>query len=627
MHNLIEKQHNVNVLIIGSGGAGLRCAIELWDHGIKDILIVGKCELGNAHTKEAEGGINAALGNVDTQDNWLHHTKDTLGESGFLSNGTQAELVCKHIIEDVLELQKMGVHFNLTKDGKINQRQFGGQSFNRTCFVGDYTGKAILDTLVVHVKKRKIENLENVYITKLLLQKTENENYAKKISGTAELNPKTKNENSGKKITGAIGLNTKTGEFQLFQALYVILATGGYTRVYATSSSDQFVNTGDSIWLALNAGLQLMDMEMTQFHPTGMVWPEEARGKLVTEGVRSEGGKLLNSKGERFMEKYDPERMELSTRDRVARANYFEIRAGNTTPHGGMWLDITHRKSEYIQERLPKMIEQFKQYGNIDIRTQKMEVAPTAHYSMGGVIIEPETGASTVQGLYVIGEASAGLHGGNRLGGNSLAEIIVWGKLSAKDIAKKLKEENKMEKIEIKLNRNKMANQKIKTIEEKEIVNEIYRIENLGKGNGENPLTLRAELQKLMWEHAGVARNEKLLKEGLNKLKALKQKMQNMKIKPCLKNNMELIAGLDLIAQVQTVECILLSALERRESRAAHYREDYLDTKEEWLINLVCTRTKDGKIEISKKSVVKPSKEVLAFLEKEKIVYGEWKNK
>ncbi|MDO8428900.1 MAG: FAD-binding protein [Candidatus Diapherotrites archaeon] len=575
-------EYQTDVLIVGSGGSGLRCAIELCDQGIKDILVIGKCKLGEAHTKEAEGGINAALGNVDKEDNWLWHVKDTLSESGYLANGKQAELVCKNMIPDIQELQTMGVPFNQTKNGKINQRQFGGQTFNRTCFVGDYTGKAILETLVKQVQKRKIKNLENIYVTQLLASKG--------------------------KISGIFGLDFESGQFVQIQAKIVVLATGGYTRVYKTASSDQFVNTGDSIWLALNAGLELKDMELVQFHPTGMVWPEEAQGKLITEGVRSEGGYLTNSKGERFMQKYDSERMELSTRDRVARANFFEIRTGNTTPHGGVWLDITHRTPEYIDERLPKMIQQFKQYGNVDIKTEKMEVAPTAHYSMGGIVIQPETGETKIKGLYAIGEATAGLHGGNRLGGNSLAEIIVWGKLAGKDIAKKVK---KFKQIKV--------NSKI-------VQNEIERIQNLFSGTKSNPVVLRTELQKLMWNHAGVVKNEKDLQKGLTELAILKELTKNAKIKTGLKNNLELITVLDLEAQLATSECILKSALARKESRGAHYREDFLKTKKEWLVNLICRQDLKGKIKLTKKKVVKPSAEVLKFLKKIKEKYGEWKN-
>ena len=406
------KTEKSEVLIIGSGGAGLRAAIELHDNK-KDVLIVGKCKKRDAHTILATGGINAALGNMDEKDSWELHAADTIRDGGLINDANAVVLLCKNASGAVKELAKWGTKFHREKNGKITQRFFGAATYRRSCFVGDVTGKAILNTLVNQVQKRKIPFKSEIYIFSLL--------------------------HSNKKVNGALGLDMKTGKIIKFHSKVVVLATGGHSRMFGRSSSHFWENNGDGIYLAKKSGARFMDMELFQFHPTGMVFPKKASGILVTEAVRGEGGIITNSKGERFMEKYDPERMELSARDVVARANFMEIRGGKGTKHKGVWLDISHKSKSYIKKRLPRMYKQFKEYANIDISKQKMEVAPTAHYSMGGILVDHNTGKTDVKNLFAIGEVTSGVHGGNRLGGNSLAEITVFGKLTAQTILKELK--------------------------------------------------------------------------------------------------------------------------------------------------------------------------------------------
>ncbi|HLC74247.1 MAG TPA: FAD-dependent oxidoreductase [Candidatus Nanoarchaeia archaeon] len=535
-----------DVLVIGSGGAGLRAAIELHDNNA-DVLVVGKCAQRDAHTVLATGGINAALATMDSKDGWQLHAADTLRDGGEINDARAVEILCKNAPFAVNELARWGADFHREKNGKITQRFFGAATYRRACFVGDQTGRAILHVLVDQVNKRKVPFHSGIYIFSLLHDK--------------------KNT-----VNGAIGLNIKDGGIVVYHAKAVILATGGFSRVFARSSSRNFENNGDGIRLAYDVGASFMDMEMFQFHPTGMVYPKEAEGVLVTEAVRGEGGVLTNARGERFMKRYDAERMELSARDIVARAVYTEVKEGRGTKNGGVWLDISHKPKSYILKRLPKMYSQFKHYAHVDISKQKMEVAPTAHYSMGGIFVDHTTGKTTVPRLYAIGEVTSGVHGANRLGGNSLAEIIVYGRLTGARVAREVK---KMQFL---------------SLDQKQIAR---RIRELPLGvKGSNPITEKKALQQLMWQHVGVVRRGKDMKKAIRMLDRWKKMRFNCGTS--LRRNQKLIAALDIKGMIPASEMILRSALFRRESRGAHYRADYRDTLKKWQKNIVCTRTARG---------------------------------
>lgn len=546
------KVETCDVLVIGSGGAGLRTAIELHDKK-KDVLVVGKCKKREAHTKQAQGGINAALGNMDRKDTWQLHAADTIADGGYINNAQAVELLCKHAPAAVRELVKWGTKFHKEKSGKISQRFFGAATFRRACFSGDVTGKEILNTLVDQVLQRKIAIKSETYIFSLLTS-----------NGT---------------VNGALGLHIPTGKILTFHAKAVVLATGGHSRTFVRSSSHFWENTGDGITLAQSVGASFIDMEMFQFHPTGMVWPKSAAGLLVTEAVRGEGGILTNKTGERFVD-------ELSARDIVARANWKEISEGRGTARGGVYLDISHQTMSYLKKRLPTMVQRFKTLCNVDISNQKMEVAPTAHYSMGGILTNHATGETGIPGLYAVGEVTGGLHGGNRLGGNSLAEIVVFGKIIGSYIASTIKKTTAL------------------PLDQKQIDKKIEKLTKLTQlQTGEDPIKAKEQLQTMMWEHAGVIREEKRLKAGIKKLRSYRSK--KLKIKGSLKNNQQLIAALDLQNMIPTSQMILESALLRKESRAAHYRSDYKSTKKAWEKNIVITPKG-----ISKQAVKAPSKAV-----------------
>jgi succinate dehydrogenase / fumarate reductase, flavoprotein subunit len=373
----LTKNNNSNssiscdILIIGGGSAGLRAAIEAHDSGT-DVLIISKSRKGDPHTVLARGGINAALGTMDPEDNWMIHAADTLREGEFLADYERVELLCKSAPGAVNELVNWGARFHREEDGRLTQRFFGAHTYRRTVFYEDWTGQEIVRVLLEQVNLRKIKIMDDIYITKLLKSSIANDEKDTVEEG----------------ITGALGIDIKKKEVVTFHCKSLILAAGGYTRVYEVSSSRIFENHGEGMTLAYEAGADLVDMEMVQFHPTGMVWPEKALGTLATEAIRGEGGILLNSKGERFMKKYCPEKMELGPRDVVARAAYNEMLEGRGTEHGGVWLDVTHLSKEKIMDRLPTMYEQFKSIDGIDISKEKMEVGPTAHYSMGGIVVD-----------------------------------------------------------------------------------------------------------------------------------------------------------------------------------------------------------------------------------------------
>jgi succinate dehydrogenase / fumarate reductase flavoprotein subunit len=550
------KTEHADVLIIGSGGAGLRAAIELADKKV-DVLVVGKCKKRDAHTILATGGINAALGTMDKEDSWQLHAADTIRDGCFINDTDAVINLCKSAPSAVEELAKWGVDFHREKNGKITQRFFGAASYRRACFVGDHTGREILNALVDQVEKRKIRFKSELYIFSLLTHQG--------------------------KANGALGLDIKSGKIILIHAKIILLATGGHSRMFSRSSSRWWENNGDGIALAHQIGAQFQDMEMFQFHPTGMLYPKEAEGVLVTEAVRGEGGILLNAKGERFMKAYDPKRGELSARDIVARAIYAEVQAGRGTHHGGVWLDISHKPKEVILKRLPKMVKQFKTFAHIDITKQKMEVGPTAHYSMGGLVVDHSTGQTSIPDLYALGEVTGGVHGANRLGGNSLAEIIVFGKKTGAEIANQLKKKTWT------------------PLDKKMIIKETKELERLLKGKqGRNPLEVKKEIQQMMWMHAGVVRNEKGLLQALKAIEWYRK--ISLKVKGSLKRNMFLLAALDVKNMLPTCEMILKSALARKESRGAHYRSDYPATEPAWKKNVVCMPTKKG-VEITAKSI------------------------
>src|ERR687896_2585022 len=438
--NKKKKQSNrsCDVLIIGGGSAGLRAAIEAHDAGA-DVLIISKSKRGDPHTTLARGSINTALGTMDPEDNWMMHASDTLREGEFIADYEKVEVLCKNAPDTIMELVNWGATFHREKDGRLTQRFFGAHTYRRTVFYGDWTGQEIIRVLMEQVNKRKIKVIDNVYITKLL--KSDNDGAGDGDAGH---------------VNGALGVDIENKEFARFECKSLILAAGGYTRVYPVSSSRLFENYGEGIALAYEAGADLVDMEMVQFHPTGMVWPEKAVGVLATEAIRGEGGILLNSKGERFMKNYDPERMELGPRDVVARAVYNEIISGRGTEHGGVWLDVTHLRKEVIQDRLPTMYKQFQELDGIDISKEKMEVGPTAHYSMGGVVVDIKC-RTKIKGLFAVGEVMSQIHGANRLGGNSLLDTVVFGKIAgdhAEKLAKEVRESQNTEPSAIEPNVN-----------------------------------------------------------------------------------------------------------------------------------------------------------------------------
>src|SRR5918997_3270112 len=385
----MERQSNYScdVLIIGGGSAGLRAAIGAHDASA-NVIIISRSKRGDPHTTLARGGINAALGTMDPEDNWMIHAADTLREGVFLADYERVEMLCKNAPGAVNELVNWGARFHREKDGRLTQRFFGAHTYRRTVFYGDWTGNEIIRVLMDQIQQRKIEIIDNVYITKLLKSNDINEEVQ-----TGE----------GEEVKGALGIDIEKKEILIFECKSLILATGGYIRVYSVSSSRIFENYGEGVDLAYEVGTDLVDMEMVQFHPTGMVWPEKALGTLATEAIRGEGGILLNSKGERFMKNYDPERMELGPRGVVARATYNEIISGRGAEHGGGWLDVTHLRKEIIQERLTTMYEQFQILDGIDISKEKMEVGPTAHYSMGGIVVDIKC-RTEVKGLFAVGE-------------------------------------------------------------------------------------------------------------------------------------------------------------------------------------------------------------------------------
>ena len=525
-----------NVLVIGSGGAGLRAAIAAHEEG-SEVLIIGKRIRNDAHTTLAAGGINAVLGTVDPEDTWIQHFVDTYQEGYNVADPKTVEILVKDAPDRINELIKWGTPFAKTPEGKPDQRYFGAHTYRRTCYAGDYTGRAILNTLLEKVEELSIPIKDMTYVSKLLVDKQDGEH----------------------QCFGAVAFDIVTGERTVYLADSVILAAGGHTRIWRRSSSRRDENTGDAMRLALQAGCHLADMEMVQFHPTGMVYPETLAGTLVTEAVRGEGGHLINAEGERYMEKYDPERMELSTRDRVALANYTEILEGRGTKNNGVYLDVSHIGKDEILEKLPRMYRQFMESQMLDISKSPMEVAPTAHYSMGGIVVDAESHSTSVKGLYAAGECTSGVHGANRLGGNSLAEILVFGKISGEEAAK----------FSSNLDIQKRNREIIKEANEE--------LDGLTKKGDELARPLQRAVRDIMWKHCGVVRSGDSLKTGLDELMKIKELSTNVDVRPNAEGFSDLAIALDLLGSIDSAEATVRCAIERTESRGAHQRSDYKD--------------------------------------------------
>jgi succinate dehydrogenase / fumarate reductase, flavoprotein subunit len=519
-----------NVLVIGTGGAGLRAAIAAHNAGC-EVTLIGKRLRKDAHTVLAAGGINAALATVDPDDRWQWHYADTIRDGYYLNNPRMVEIMAQESPDAVLELADWGCGFARRDDGRIDQRFFGAHRYRRTCYAGDYTGRAILYTLADKVAELGIAIHDYQYVTQLLVK-----------DGMC---------------FGALAFDIQSGERTVYLADAVILAAGGHTRLWRRSSSRRDENTGDGMYLALRAGCTLADMEMVQFHPTGMTFPEEMAGTLVTEAVRGEGGRLYNALGERFMAKYDPERMELSTRDRVALANYTEIIEGRAGEHGGVFLDISHREKAFILNKLPRMYRQFMESQMLDISKDRMEVAPTAHYSMGGVVVDPDTAATEVRGLYAAGEVTAGLHGANRLGGNSLAETVVFGRIAGEQAARHSAELNVQ-------------------LRDKDVIRAANdHLSSLIREGSEMARPLQRALRNNMWENCGVVRSEDRLQAGLSRIADLREAAEQVDVRPSSEGWQDLAMVLDLRGALDAAEATVRSALARRESRGAHQRYDY----------------------------------------------------
>jgi succinate dehydrogenase / fumarate reductase flavoprotein subunit len=571
------SSRSCDVLILGAGSAGLRAAIEAHDAG-SQVLIVSKSRRGDPHTVLARGGINAALGTMDPQDNWMIHAADTLREGLFIGNYNKVKVLCKSAPNAVTELVNWGARFHREPDGRLTQRFFGAHTYRRTCFSGDWTGKEIIRVLMKQVRLRKIKFIDNVYITKLL-QSADIEN----TRGAQEKGKEKKEE----EILGAMGIDLKKKNIIIFKAKCVILATGGYTRVYPVSSSRIFENYGDGAALAYEAGVDLVDMEMVQFHPTGMVWPKKAVGTLATEAIRGEGGLLLNSKGERFMKNYYPQRMELGPRDVVARSIYNEIISERGTNHGGVWLDITHLPKANILERLPTMYDQFKRIAGVDISKDKMEVAPTAHYSMGGVKVDLKC-QTNLKGLFAIGEVAGQVHGANRLGGNSLLGTVVFGKIAGREAAAKVAREKKKRTINTKSSSSSPSLSSIlgvtETKDKKKLATTLFAVKQ--------PVRIRSQIQQVMQENAGIIRERSKLRKGIKKISELEKTFYSKNsVLSSFKNYENVVSTWEVKSALIVCKAVLRSALMRQESRGAHYRSDFPDRDDrKWKVNIYCRK-------------------------------------
>jgi succinate dehydrogenase / fumarate reductase flavoprotein subunit len=567
---------DVSVLVVGAGAAGARTAIELAERGVDDVLVLGKRGHGDAHTTWARGGINGALGTHDPEDSPAIHAADTLNEGHFVNDPAKVETVTEQMPARLRELDEWGMAYSRTDDGEIDQRFFGAQSFRRTAFAGDHTGESMLKALVDRARELSVPYRENVMITKLV--------------------------SDGDAVYGAVGFDMDTGEFVLFNAGTVVLAAGGHAAIYDRHTSRDDENNGDGAALAYDAGASLMDMEFMQFHPTGMAVderdPEWApwSGRLVTEAVRGEGGRLFNADGERFMERYSPDQMELDARDVVARAIAREVAEGRGTENGGVYLDISHRDADFIRERLPRMYERFADLG-VDMAEEPVEVAPTSHYGMGGVAVD-DFGETDVDGLFAIGETMAGVHGANRLGGNSLAETVAYGVVAGERIAARADGPGEIPR----------------SLRETLVEPHLRDLRAMAGHDGAHDVdAVLADLRELMWDHAGILRDEASLREGLDRLDAVRDRAADMRVGPLTSESFELAVdvGFGLVA----AEAVLRGALEREESRGAHYRTDHPDVDPEWRRNVYADAADVGGMTLRTEPVDEPSEAVQAALD------------
>jgi succinate dehydrogenase / fumarate reductase flavoprotein subunit len=577
------ERHSYDVIVVGAGGSGLRAAIAAQDAGART-AIVCKSLLGKAHTVMAEGGAAAAMGNLYPEDNWKVHFRDTMRGGKMLNNWRMAQLHAQEAPDRVLELEEWGALFDRTPDGLISQRDFGGHRYARLAHVGDRTGLEMIRTLQQRAVAMGIDVYMECTITEILKQ--------------------------GERVSGAFGYWRESGRFIVFDAPAIVLATGGIGKSFkVTSNSWEY--TGDGHALAMQAGASLLNMEFVQFHPTGMVWPLSVRGLLVTESVRGDGGILKNSDGKRFMFDYIPEFFkaetadtieeadgwytdkknnrrppELLPRDEVARAINSEVKAGRGTPHGGVYLDIASRRSpEYIMRRLPSMYHQFKELAGVDITKEPMEIGPTCHYVMGGVEVDPDTGESQVVGLYAAGEVSGGMHGANRLGGNSLSDLIVFGRragLNAAYYAARVKQVGTAELDEDQIN----------------AAAEVA-LGPFSEEGGENPYDVQRDLQEIMHNLVGIIRKSEELENALAEIEKLKERAAKLTVEGNRQYNPGWHLALDLQNMLLVSECIAKAALERKESRGGHTRDDYPMTDPEWGTKNIVLRLQDGEVDLS----------------------------
>jgi succinate dehydrogenase / fumarate reductase flavoprotein subunit len=612
MSSEIER-YSYDVVVIGAGGSGLRAAIEARARG-KKTAIISKSLFGKAHTVMAEGGAAAAMGNVNPNDNWQVHFRDTMRGGKFLNNPRMAELHAQEAPDRVWELEAWGALFDRTKEGKISQRNFGGHEYPRLAHVGDRTGLEMIRTLqqrVVALQQADSVDLGDPEAMIRVFAETTITRLVKDDAG---------------RIAGAFGYIRDTGKFVLFEAPAIVLATGGIGRTFkVTSNSWEY--SGDGHALALLAGAKLMNMEFVQFHPTGMVWPPSVRGILVTESVRGDGGVLRNSEGKRFMFDYVPDVFraqyaeteeeadrwysdpdhnrrppELLPRDEVARSINSEVKAGRGSPHGGVFLDVSTRlPAEEILRRLPSMHHQFKELADVDITQEPMEVGPTCHYVMGGVEVDPDTAASSVPGLFAAGEVSGGMHGSNRLGGNSLSDLLVFGKRAgdgAADYVDALSDGARPAISEASLN---------------DAVAEA--LAPLERAEGENPYTVHAELQQTMNDLVGIIRREHEVKQALAELEKFRERAAQVAVPGGRAYNPGWHYAQDLRNMLLVAECVALAALERQESRGGHTREDYPGMSAEWRkVNLIVSLSGDS-VQLTRKPLPTMRPDLLALFE------------
>jgi succinate dehydrogenase / fumarate reductase flavoprotein subunit len=590
------ETHEYDVVVVGAGGAGLRAAIEASARGARTALVC-KSLLGKAHTVMAEGGIAAAMGNVWPEDNWKVHFRDTMRGGKMLNNWRMAQIHAQEAPDRVLELEEWGALFDRTKEGLILQRDFGGHRYARLAHVGDRTGLEMIRTLQQHAVHKGIDVFMECTIQRLL--------------------------KDGERIAGAFGYWRESGKFVLFKSRAVVLATGGLGKIYKiTSNSWEY--TGDGMALALDAGADLIDMEMVQFHPTGMVWPPSVRGILVTEGVRGDGGTLKNSEGQRFMFNYIPEFFKAETadseeeadawytdktrrrtpdllpRDEVARAINAEVKAGRGSPHGGVFLDIASRRdADYIKRRLPSMYHQFKELADVDITSEPMEVGPTCHYQMGGVRVEADSAATTVPGLFAAGEVAAGLHGANRLGGNSLSDLLVFGRragLYAAEYAGRHQGSPTVDAGEVE----SVAAASLAPFE--------------GDG-GENPYAIHADLEDCMQNLVGIIRTESELQQALDEIAGFWERLGRVSVAGNRQYNPGWHLALDLHNMLTVAEAVTRSAIERKESRGGHTRDDYPGTDPKLGTVNVLTRKQQGEMTIAQEPLPEMPDDLKALFE------------